>query len=289
MRADPEHLDAYLARLGLEREPPSVEALFRLHEAHAEQIAYETLWIQLGERRGIDQGASLALLSEGRRGGYCYHLNGAMGLALEALGYDVTRHVAGVYGHTHDDRELAMTNHLVLTVAGLPTDGNPEGRWYFDVGLGDALHSPLPLRAGTFVQPPFTVSLEPGTDGLGEWHLSHDPDGSFAGSNWREGAVGMETFADRHEWLSTSPESGFVKFLVVQRRDADGVDIIKGCTLRRLGAGAFDTTITTEAELREVLTDRFRLDLSDVDPDAMAALWSRMWRAHEQWEAAGRP
>ena len=55
---------------------------------------------------------------------------------------------------------------------------------------------------------------------VGEWHLSHDPDGSFAGSNWREGAVGMEVFADRHEWLSTDPESGFVKFLVVQRRDA---------------------------------------------------------------------
>jgi hypothetical protein len=38
-----------------------------------------------------------------------------------------------------------------------------------------------------------------------------------------------------------------------------------------------------------VLTDRFRLDLTDVDPDAMAALWSRMRQAHEQWEAAGRP
>ena len=84
----------------------------------------------------------------------------------------------------------------------------------------------------------------------------------------------MEVFADRHEWLSTDPESGFVKFLVVQRRDADGVDVLKGCTVRRLGDGAFDTTITTEAELREVLTDRFRLDLSDVDPDAMAACGS---------------
>ena len=51
MPADPEHLDAYLARLGLDREPPSVEAMFRLHEAHAERIPYETLWIQLGEPR----------------------------------------------------------------------------------------------------------------------------------------------------------------------------------------------------------------------------------------------
>ena len=271
MAADPDHLAAHLGRLGLEAEPPSVAALFRLHQAHAEHVAYETLWIQLGERRGIDPAASLALLSEGRRGGYCYHLNGAMGLVLDALGYRVTRHVAGVYTKG-DDLALAMTNHLVLTVADLPTDDNPDGRWYFDVGLGDMLHSPLPLRAGTYVQPPFTITLGPGTDGTSQWHLAHDPAGSFTGSNWREGDVGMDVFADRHEWLSTDPGSGFVRFLTAQRRDEDGVDLLKGCTLRRLGAGAHETTVTSEPDLREVLTDRFRLDLSQIDPHAFTAL-----------------
>ena len=46
--------DAYLTRLGLEPEPPSAEALFRLHRAHAERVPYETLWIHAGERWDVD-------------------------------------------------------------------------------------------------------------------------------------------------------------------------------------------------------------------------------------------
>lgn len=45
---------SYLDRLGLEVEPPSAEALFRLHRRHAERIPYETLWIHAGESWGID-------------------------------------------------------------------------------------------------------------------------------------------------------------------------------------------------------------------------------------------
>ncbi len=83
-----------------------------------------------------------------RRRGYCFHLNGALAVVLEFLGYDVTLHVGGVHGPegpTSDD----MTNHLVLLVHGLPGPGNPSGTWYVDAGLGDALHEPLPLIAGT--------------------------------------------------------------------------------------------------------------------------------------------
>lgn len=35
------YVPAYLARLGLEHEPPSVDALFRLHKAHVERVPYE--------------------------------------------------------------------------------------------------------------------------------------------------------------------------------------------------------------------------------------------------------
>jgi arylamine N-acetyltransferase len=286
---DRELVAAYLDRLGVEAEPPSVDALVRLHQSHAERIAYETFWIHLGERRTVDPMESLARLATSGRGGYCYHLNGAMSLVLGSLGYEVTRHVAGVY-KGDEDRSVAMTNHLVLTVAGLATEANPGGRWYFDVGLGDALHSPLPLVAGEYVQPPFTLRLDPGTDGLGEWHFGHDPDqGAFTGSNWREGEVPMEVFVERNEWLSTDPESGFVRFACAERREADAVDLLKGCTLRRLGAGAFETTLTSRAELLETLVDRFHLDLSDADPAALDTLWQRMWKAHQAWEAAGRP
>lgn len=298
--------DAYVARLGLGGAdgldglgagPPSVEGLFRLHRAHAERVPYETLWIHLGERWGIDLADSAHRIATSGRGGYCFHLNGAFGVLLEALGYDVTRHVGGVHGPAGPSGD-EMTNHMVLTVAGLPSEAHPEGTWYVDVGLGDALHEPLPLRAGAYRQGPFALSLEsppPGAvagDGPGGgWHLTHDAAGGFAGMSWRAAPTGMDAFADRHAWLSTSPESGFVRVLTAQRRDATGVDVLRGLTLKRIGAGATERTLTTAGELADALGDVFGLDLAAVAPDARdrAALWERTHATHLAWEATARP
>jgi hypothetical protein len=40
----------------------------------------------------------------------------------------------------------------------------------------------------------------------------------------------MSDFAERHEPLSNSPESGFVRVFSAQRRDAHGVDILRAVT-----------------------------------------------------------
>jgi N-hydroxyarylamine O-acetyltransferase len=279
---------AYLARLGLEAEPPSAEALFRVHRAHVERVAYETLWIHLGERWGIDPAESVARIATRGRGGYCYHLNSGLGGLLDAMGYDVSRHVGGVHGPdgaSHD----AMTNHLVLMVHGLPTDENPAGDWYVDAGLGDALHEPLPLVAGTYRQGPFELVLDETPGGVGDWHLTHDPAGSFAGMSWRTAPAGMDAFAERHEWLSTSPDSGFVQVLTVQRRDATGVDILRGRTLKRIGANASETTLATSTDLTDALGDLFGLDITPVDTGTWEALWTKILRSHDAWVAAGRP
>ena len=74
--------DTYLARLGLDAEPPSIEALFSIHHAHVERVPWETLWIHLGERWGIDVAESTSRIATQRRGGYCFHLNGALGELL---------------------------------------------------------------------------------------------------------------------------------------------------------------------------------------------------------------
>ena len=57
-----------------------------------------------------------------------------------------------------------------------------------------------------------------------------------------------------------------MKYLVVQRRDATGVDSLRGLLLRRIGSGAGESTLTSQTELIDVLVDRFGLDLDDVDP-----------------------
>jgi N-hydroxyarylamine O-acetyltransferase len=280
--------DAYLARLGLDAAPPSADALFRIHRAHVERVPYETVWIHVGERWSVDAADAVTRIATQQRGGYCFHLNGAMSELLRALGYDVVRHVGGVHG-PDGPAEDVMTNHLVLTVHGLPTDANPEGDWYVDAGLGDALYEPLPLRAGSYQQGPFRLVLDATPGAVGDWHLTHDPEGSFTGMSWRSASTDLDVFAPRNEFLQTSPESGFVKVLTVQRRDATGVDILRGLAFERVGTGASESTITSRDEFGDVLGDVFGLHLNGFDESERDALWTKLRDAHERWVAAGRP
>jgi arylamine N-acetyltransferase len=278
----PDLRDAYLERLGLDVEPPTADALRRLHRAHVEQVPYETVWLHADEPRGIDPVASVRRIAIEQRGGYCYHLNGAFSTLLADLGYDVVRHVGGVHGPGGPVQE-AMANHLVLTVHGLPTDANPSGDWYVDAGLGDALHDPLPLAAGAYDQSPWAISLEATDDGVGDWHLTHDPGGAFRGMSWRAAPADMAAFAESHQFLSTSPDSHFRRVLTVMRRDGGTVTNLTGLVLRRIGAGASEQTLASEAELRDVLADEFGLR---IEADRHAALWSRVHAAHEAWLTA---
>jgi N-hydroxyarylamine O-acetyltransferase len=279
----------YLRRLGLEAEPPSVEALCRLHRAHVERVPWETLWIQQGERWPSDVRASVQRIATTARGGYCFHLNGAFSALLGSLGYRVTLHVGGVHG-PEGPSPADLTNHLVLMAHDLPTDGNPGGVWYVDVGLGDALYEPLPLRAGNYQQDPFELVLEPVDQGLGDWHLIHDESGSFTGMSWSATPTDIGSFTRRHEWLSTAPESGFVRNLVVQHHDASSVTVLRGLELRRIGPGASQAVLTSQDKFFDVLADTFGLDLSGLDVGRRAALWERVSAAQAEWEAhAGAP
>lgn len=286
--SDPDLRDAYVARLGLTVEPPSADALFALHRAHVERVPYETLWIHLGQPRTVDPFESMQTVATTRSGGYCFHLNGAFSELLASLGYDVVRHVGAVHG-AEGVLEDEIGNHLVLTVHGLPTGDNPAGVWYVDAGLGDALHEPLPLRAGDHRQPPFRLVLERATGGFGDWHLVHDPAGGFGGMAWSSAPATLDAFTVQHQRLSTSPDSGFVKVLTVQRRDRTGVDVLRGLAFQRLGSDARARDLTSRDDLVGVLRDPFGIDLDGVDDAAVDDLWTRLEQAHRRWVAAGRP
>lgn len=281
-------VDTYLDRLGLEREPPSADALRRLHERHVERVPYETLWIHEGEHWPIDPVTSAGRTATTARGGYCFHLNGGLAALLASLGYAVTLHVGGVHGPDGPSTE-ELTNHLVLLVGGLPTDSCPDGTWYVDVGLGDALHRPLPLAAGPSTQGPMTVTLEavvPSAAAVGDWHLAHDPLGDFTGMSFGAAPVGIDAFTARHVRLSSSPDSPFVKVLSAQRRDLDRLDSVRGLVhSRTTAAGVAHVDLDRRADWLGVMGDVFGLaPEGDVD-----RLWDRLARGHERWVQAGRP
>jgi N-hydroxyarylamine O-acetyltransferase len=275
---------AYLARLGLELGSPSVEAMYMLARRHAERVPYETMWIHSGELWGIDPGESARRIALEGRGGYCYHLNGALGLLLHSLGYKVHGHVGGVRISAGPEPD-AVGNHLVLTVTGLPTVSNPTGAWYVDTGLGDALHEPLPLVSGMYVQDPFRMGLE--RVGVTKWQLTHDPAGGFSGMSWTTTPARQADFEEKHAWLSTSPESGFVQVAMAERRDATGADVIRGLVLARIGTNNFTAEpLTNRREWFDLLASVFGLRFDASPPGACDKLWVTVLAAHRRWEAA---
>jgi len=277
--------DAYLRRLQLDAEPPSVDALFRIHRAQVDRVPYETTWIPLGEQWSVDTGSAFERIAERGRGGYCFHLNGSLGRLLAMLGYDVSLHVGGV--HRVEPDEANLTNHLVLTVAGLPTDENPGGDWYVDAGLGDGLYEPLPLRAGRYRQGPFVFELAETPGGIGDWHFTHDPEGSFSSMAFRSATASLDEFADTHRQLSTSPDSGFVRNVIAQRRQEHGVTWIRSLTRgTRDHTGVSTSFVTDKDEWFGVLADEFFLRFDDVDAHAKDRLWTSARASHEDWLAS---
>lgn len=267
-------VDRYLQHLGLSTPgAPSVAGLRALHRAHVSRVPYENLEIQLGRPTTVDPYESIERILRGR-GGYCFHLNGAFATLLDALGYEVTWHVGGV--QTNETVPAgASGNHLALTVY---CEG---GTWLVDVGLGECLYEPLPLREGTYRQEPFTFGIEPSVAEPGGWRFVNDP---------RNGAVGMDflpkpaapaDFAERHHWQSTSPESQFTRFPCVFRRDAAGADSLRGCVLARVDKdGRRTRELTTSSEWFGALAGTFGLTLPEIGRAEREALWRRTHAAH---------
>ncbi|MBO3744918.1 arylamine N-acetyltransferase [Streptosporangiaceae bacterium NEAU-GS5] len=271
--------------MGLNARPPvDLGGLFTLQRAHVERVPYENLDIWRGRRVTIDPAESAARITRGR-GGYCYHLNGGLSLLLKELGFAVTRHFGGVQP-SHGIAPGASGNHLVLTVAGLPSEHNPGGEWLVDAGLGDGLHDPLPLVEGVYEQGPFRYGMRPSTAEPGGWRFDHDPRGSFLGMDYRPVATEMSAFQAKHEYLSTSPESGFVKLATVQRRDAGGVDSMRGLVLQRTTRTISMTTLDRPADYFSALADVYGLTLDDLTHDERTSLWNRLYAAHEEWLSA---
>jgi len=279
----PAIVDAYLARVGVDAANPSVPALMRLHRAHVERVPYETFWLHLDNPWGIDAASSARRIATSTQGGYCFHLNGAFGALLDALGYSVTRHVAGVHDAAGPSMET-LGNHVALIVRDLPSDDNPAGEWYADTGLGDALHEPLPLTAGHHRQGPMQLAIEPAA-GVGDWHLVNDPTWSMGGVSIIDQPVDIDVFAARHAHNRTAQTSRFRRTVTCQRRHSTGTDVLRGRVLtRRDGSATTTETIESLAHLHTALHGVFGLQL-EAPAKALAELWTGMCARHDQWVA----
>ncbi|MEU4096859.1 arylamine N-acetyltransferase [Streptomyces sp. NPDC026673] len=272
----------YLLRLGVtpdRHRKPSAAELRALHRAHVERVPWETLEIHLGRPTTVDPHESIARILRGR-GGYCFHLNGAFATLLTALGYDVTWHRGGVHSDAGSQPPGATGGHLALTV-------DCEGQtWVADVGFGEAPYEPIPLRAGSYRQGPFTYHLRPSQVEPGGWRFDNDERGAFVGMDFTLAPAAPGDFAECHAVMSTSPDSQFVRTAAVVRRRADGFDQLRGCLLSTTdGTGRVQRELGTADEWFGVLADTFGITLAEIEPAERTALWERVRAAHSARQA----
>jgi N-hydroxyarylamine O-acetyltransferase len=247
---------AYLDRIGAER--PTVldaAALAALHRAHQTAVPFENLSIHLGEPISLDEGDLIAKIITRRRGGFCYELNGAFALLLEALGAQVSRLAARVY-----DGQGGLSppfDHLALVVR-LP-DGS--GPWLADVGFG--ANSSYPLRYD---------SRDGQDDPGGRFSLADAPGGDVQVVKDGQPQYRLEQrervladFVPTCWWQQTSPDSHFTRGTICSRLTGEGRISLSGSTLIRTSDGArTERELGADSEVLAAYRDHFGIVLDRV-------------------------
>ncbi len=248
-------LTAYLDRIGASRPAALGRDEFRaLHRAHLFAVPFENLSIHLSERISLDESDLLGKIVARRRGGFCYELNGAFALLLQALGARVTRLAARVWGAEGLGPPF---DHLVLLVH--LADGS--GPWLADVGFGD--HSVYPLL--------FAERAE-----------QDDPGGPFRLADAAGGDVevirrgkpqyrievrerSLAEFTPTCWWQATSPESHFTQNSICSLPTAGGRVSISGRTLILTGGGEREEQVLpSDAEVLAAYREHFGIVLDRV-------------------------
>jgi N-hydroxyarylamine O-acetyltransferase len=268
-------LQAYFDRIGFSGPArPDLATLRALHRGHAFAIPYENLDVQLGRSVTIEPADAFEKLVRGRRGGWCYEMNGLLGAALDAIGFKVTRLAGGVHRATFG--EVMVGNHLVLLV---DLDGEP---WIADVGFGDGPREPFPLREGPIVSEGFPYRLERLSDGW--WRLHNYPGGGAPHFDFQTAPADPALLAAKCHELQTSPQSTFVLNAIAQRHAPGEIRLLRGRVFRRVRPQGHDEQVIGSAdEFVALLRHEYDLDL----PEA-AALWPRICARHDEVFAAAQ-
>ena len=262
-------VQAYLDRIGFQGVPrPDLATLRALHRGHALAISYENLDVQLGRPMTTDPAAAFDKLVHGRRGGWCYEMNGVLGAVLSEIGFKVTRLAGGAYRAVRGDD--AIGNHLVLRV---DLEGEP---WIADVGFGDGPRDPYPLREGPIMCDGYAYRLER-LDG-DWWRLHNHPAGGAPNFDFTVKPADEARLEAMCQTLQTSPASIFVMTAIAQRHMGEEIRLLRGRAFRRLTPdGQTDSLIDSAQDFVALLKREFELDL----PEA-ATIWDRVCARHEE-------
>jgi len=276
-RLDDATRDRLLRHIGLDAPPNAdAEGLRETVGAFVTRVPFEDLAVQLGESGALDAPALVDRIVAGGRGGYCFEVNTVLMALLRSLGFEVERREA-IVGERTAFPDGEPTNHLVLVVR------TAEGPFIAEAGWGEGPVAPLPLAAGPHRVGAFTYGLE--RDGEGWWLAQHEW-GSSPGVRFGDRVASLADFEPHHERLSTSPESGFVRTLLVQRPAADRIVTLRARTRFEDGPGVREREVIDDADGFATALARFDIDLDALGSERLERLWERAVAQHETYIAA---
>lgn len=268
--ADPRtRLDAYLARIGLDRRPAADAAgLARVQQAHRRAIAFENLDIALGRPIAIDGEAVFAKLVGRRRGGYCFEHNRLYADMLAELGFAARPLLARVLLGLGAGDPLPPRTHVLLEVA---VAGEP---WIADAGFGGSFVPPLPLADGA------AAETDDGArhrlrrlrdDPRGDWLLER----GGPGGGWQAqyaftlAPVAQADLEQANHWTSTRPGTRFTTLRIASLALPGGFAALTDGTLRLTEGGATREERIAGERYGAVLAETFGIALT---ADELAAL-----------------
>lgn len=185
---------------------PDRETLFALHECHIRSVPFENLDVQNKVEIKLDLPHLFHKVVTQKRGGFCYELNHLFYHLLKAIGFEVSL----LSGRTYDDENLGPEfDHLALAI------DMDDKVWLADVAFGDLFLIPLEI-----------VEEQVQNDGrnffkldkLGSsWLLWMSSDGIQFEKKYQFSTIPrtIDEFQDQCHWKQYSPDSYFVKNMVV--------------------------------------------------------------------------
>jgi N-hydroxyarylamine O-acetyltransferase len=265
--------DRLLRRIGLSSVPVADASGLRVvHRAYVSHVPFESLSVQLGESRPLDPDALVERVLNDGRGGYCFEVNTVLLELLTTLGFGVERREA-IVGEREAFARGDVTNHMALVVT-VPGSGE---RFIAEGGWGEGPLDPLPLVEGAL---PSGMTIERDGDG---WWVGQHSWGTTPGYRFGDAAVELDAFEEHHRRLSTSPESGFVRNLLVQQPADDQIVTLRSRTMFLDGPAVRERSVLeSEAELGAVLQSRFGITVTG---ERLARLWANAVAQHEERQA----
>lgn len=260
-------LDMYFDRIGYTGPvEPSLETLQGVIRHHATAIPFENIDIVAGRSIRIDRESVISKLVKDRRGGYCFEQNTLLRAALEMIGFRVAALIGRVRRGAARDEERPQT-HLLLRV------DLPEGAWLADAGFGGFLSAPLAMTPNLEQETPDGIMrlVPTGSDLMLQALMGGDWADMYQFSPEPVPAIDFEVA----NWFTATHPGSLFRTNVIATKPEDGSRIVlfnRAFTRRWKDGSAEKHTLADEADYYAVLTEVFRLPVTDQEIDAIMAL-----------------